>query len=59
MAAFASVISASLLCATHDTCFLIIRHTLLEEVCLSCEGDVLHDYSLELSKYRKYSRKGW
>ena len=32
-----------LLCASHDTSFLVIADTLLEEVGLSSKGDVLHE----------------
>lgn len=33
----------SLLRATHDAGFLVIRDALFEKICLSSKGDVLHD----------------
>lgn len=43
VATLAGVFRTSFLCSVHDTCFLVIGDALLKEVCLSCEGDVLHD----------------
>ena len=44
MSPFSNILSSSFLCATHDTSLLIVGDALLEEVCLSCKGDILHDY---------------
>lgn len=44
VAALPRLFSASFLCAAHNASFLIIRDTLLEEICFACERDILHDY---------------
>ena len=49
VSAFAGVNSSGLLRGAHDAGFLVIRNTLLEEIRLSSEGDIFHDYHLENS----------
>ena len=39
----------------HDTCLLILAHSLLKEICLAFQGDVLHEVKRVLDI--KYLRK--